>query len=274
MNSREFRQYKFLVGLFRSLKSLGLRRFFNRVGFGLYYLVKCKRQYRIEVVSPNSKLPRPCIITINHVSDEDTVIIQALNELFWHHDHLSLLFAHFNFEKVYAPYIIWVEGISNIGTGTQVVERMAKTIGHGGSVAIWPEGELSRTGALMQGFTGVARLYLRVNFGSLESPSFKKTPIIPLVPIFLEGVYESLNRYPHAIAKRKQLLQRHGTSKAQWKVIVGKPYFLECQERVTKSALELLTAKIQGEIRNLDPINRPIASNSFKTKSVYRPTRA
>lgn len=197
------------------MKTLGLRRFINRIGFGLYYLLRYKLRYRIRVVNQNSKLPSPCILTINHVVDEDTVIIQTLNELFWHHDHLSLLFADFNFERVYTPYIVWVDGISNKGTGKQVVERMARTIGHGRSVAIWPEGNLSRTGAVMEGFTGVDRLYLRVNFGSLESPRIDKTPLVSLVPIFLEGVYESLNRYPNAIAKRKQLLQRHGTSKVQ-----------------------------------------------------------
>ncbi len=255
-----FRTYKVLFGLFAALKTLGLRLFTNRIGFGLHYLLKYKLQYRIRVINQNPKLPSPCIMTINHISDEDTLIIQTLNELFWHH-HLSLLLANFNFERAYTPYITWVEAISDKGPGSAVVRKMVRAIGQGRSMAIWPEGTLSRTGALMKGFTGAARLYLRVNHGPLESPRSDRTPKVPLLPIYLEGVYESLNPYARAIARRRQFLQLYGTSKTQWRVIVGKPYFLKCPNRITKSTLESLTREIQDEIRKLDPADRQIAAN-------------
>jgi 1-acyl-sn-glycerol-3-phosphate acyltransferase len=259
----QFRWYKILLGLFNALKTLGLRRFANRIGFGLYYLLNYKFRYRIRVVNQNAKLPSPCIMTVNHLSYEDTIIIQSLNELFWHH-HLSMLLANFNFKRAYTPYIKWVEAISDEGLGADVVDRMARAIGRGYAIGIWPEGDFTRTGAVMEGFTGAARLYLRVNHGSLESPHLKRTPKVPLLPIFLEGVYESLG--PYAIAKRQQLLTQHGTSKTQWKVIVGTPYFLDCPEHITKASLESLTAQIQDEIRKLDPLDRPIVSNPLKVR--------
>jgi len=127
---------------------------------------------RIEIIN-KEKIPKKCaIFIINHIKGVDVVatFLAAFRKPCGVFTSVGNGFFADFFENLYGF-------VCRRGTSEEMVEKMVRTILKVNSFfAIWPEGTLERENKVMQGFSGIVKVYATLN---------SKRDIIPFVPIFM-----------------------------------------------------------------------------------------
>lgn len=127
---------------------------------------------RMEIIDKHKIPDKGAIFIINHIAGQDVVMtwLSAFEKptgVFtdmgtgWFADYME---KQFNF-------------VVRKGNSPQMIEKMIRTILlENKYFSMWPEGTLERQGKVMQGFSGIVRVYATIN---------AKKDIIPFVPVFM-----------------------------------------------------------------------------------------
>ncbi len=198
-----------ILNLFVRLKLRGV--IIRLLAFSYYIYFKIKVNLKVRGIG---NLPKPPFIIVgNHSSGADAHIALAimtgrLNTRLYFVAHEK----SFRKETPEKALLEFLEAKPRQGTGRQVVETMARWIADGKVVIIPPEGMYNRDGKIMKGYTGVIRLYYRVN-GSGDRHH------VPIVPACTIGADQAFS--PWADEHGKYRKRRIGVI-----VRIGQPIFL------------------------------------------------
>ncbi|MHA1338368.1 MAG: lysophospholipid acyltransferase family protein [Promethearchaeota archaeon] len=192
---------------------LGLRDYFIRF-FSLLFYVFFKGQNNLIIIGKKNLPKKGAYLVVgNHSSTADAgLILAVLNGLFGRRFYYIAHAKDFKYDNFQRYFHMLLEGRPRIGTGASLVNYMAKKLLEGKVVVIPPEGMYNRNGKIMQGYTGVTRVYYNANYKS-------KVPI-PIVPIVSIGADKAYPTTPDKNGKfhiyKKGIIGR-----------IGKPFFLQ-----------------------------------------------
>ncbi|MBI4881533.1 MAG: 1-acyl-sn-glycerol-3-phosphate acyltransferase [Planctomycetes bacterium] len=200
----------------------------NRIGYRLLRLfvgVTVRPYFRIRLEGTQHLPPGPCIVAPNHASYLDPIVLQTalprrlvfLMTLTWY--DVPLLRPFFRFMHC-IPIDEEARNRKALLAALQALER-------GASVGIFPEGEVTTTGALGRFTPGVAALALRAN--------------VPVVPAGITGTFQALpkgRRFPRPV----RVTVRLGPPLAPGGDEAG---------RAKRDALRQVTAELQQAVRAL-----------------------
>lgn len=152
-----------------------------------YFIAPIIRLCLIKKIKNLDCLPKPpCIITPNHTSLFDALVIPSILIKKYDEAHIWIRDDFFTFrggkilerflKKHYGCFAVKAEGIKH--RGARALKKSEKILGQEGVIVIFPEGERSTTGRLQKGHTGAARLAIKYN--------------IPVVPVAIKGAFKLL----------------------------------------------------------------------------------
>ncbi len=196
---------KSTVYAFKKLRLTKL--FIHLVCFGYYLYFKIRNNLKAintQYLPPRNR-PR-YILAGNHSSGVDAQLLLALlTGRYFRRFYAVVHEKEFRNDSVDKLLLETFDMIPRVGTGPQIIRKMAEYIYQNKTIAIPPEGMTSNK--VMKGYTGVMRLYYKVN-------KFFDDPKIPIIPIVSIGANEA---YPISYGddgkyhpKKKGIIGRFG----------------------------------------------------------------
>ncbi len=202
---------------------------------------------------PPRNRPR-CILAGNHSSGFDAQLLIAIYTGKYFRRFYAVAhersYRKDNFEKLMLETL---DMIPRVGSGKDLVRKMAEYIYSNRTIAIPPEGMTSNK--VMKGYTGVMRLYWLVN-------RFYEIPKIPIIPIVSIGANEA---YPISLGddgkyhpKKVGIIGRF-----------GRPIYYDLPKKPTKQWFREKTNDLMDKIAQL-ALQKEGAIDSWKLKSLER----
>ena len=201
----------FVKSFLNTLRRLRLLNFFMwNASLGLYTVFKIRNNIKI-VGAENIPKKKPYIMIMNHSSGADAYL--ALAVVFGRLRRKFITVANersFKKDTIERAFLLALDTIPRLGTGDQIMKKLAEVICNNQIVGMVPEGMLN-DGKIMKAYTGTARLFHYVN----AHPKIT----CPLVPVATIGAFEAYPPYREPDGsykpKRTGIIMRF-----------GKPFFL------------------------------------------------
>jgi 1-acyl-sn-glycerol-3-phosphate acyltransferase len=177
----------FVKSFLKLLRSLRLLNYFMwSVSLGMYIIFRIRNNIKI-IGAKNVPKRGPMILIMNHSSGLDAFL--ALGVIFGRLGHKFVSVANersFKNDTFERAFLLALDMIPRIGTGNQIMKKLAQVICNQKNVGMVPEGMLN-DGKIMKAYTGTTRLYYFVN----SHPKIH----CPIVPVATIGAFEAYPPY-------------------------------------------------------------------------------
>ncbi|MBD3353717.1 MAG: hypothetical protein GF364_19690 [Candidatus Lokiarchaeota archaeon] len=240
--------------------NLGLKDHYIRF-FSLIWWLYFKIKNNIKIVGKEN-VPKtgPYILAGNHSSGADALLLVAvfcglLNKRF------KYIADNRDFKKdnIQRYFHMLYGGQPKIGKGAQLVDWMVDQLNKGHILAIAPEGMYNKNGKIMKAYTGITRVYHKIN-------KLQKQPV-PIIPLVSIGAHEA---YPTSYEK-------DGSYRSKKSGIIGrfgKPIYLDNMEELNADILRDQTDYIMERIASLalqkeGPVDSWILAERDRSKKRY-----
>jgi 1-acyl-sn-glycerol-3-phosphate acyltransferase len=245
----------FLKTLMEALRKIGLLKgLVYMAAWGYYLYFRLRNNFKVVGLQylPPKNRPR-YILAGNHASGADAYLLLA--GMTGRYLRRIYAVAHEKSFRKETPEKLWLEAmemIPRVGSGQEIVDKMACYIFNNRTIAIVPEGMYSTK--VMKGYTGIMRLYWRVN------RQFPK-PTIPIIPVATIGATEA---YPfEAGSDGKYHMKKTGIIAR-----LGPPIFFDVPAHPPKDWFREKTDEVMKTIANLGLQKEVI--ESWKLESMER----
>ncbi|MFX0102700.1 MAG: lysophospholipid acyltransferase family protein [Candidatus Hodarchaeota archaeon] len=164
---------------------------------------------------------KPAIVIGNHTSKQDFYVSAAAAARY---GRIIRGLVHNTDWKdpVYRVQMTYLQMIPRMGSGDEIIKRMVRALHENKMIGIAPEGTFSRTGLVMEPFTGFLRVYFEANKDGYK---------VPLIPAFVKGISQA---YP---MKDGNFAKKNLPRKVKITAFMGKPFHLKIPEKIDKDIL-------------------------------------